>query len=200
MLGVLRPGVPSPSLEAFYLMLHRGFAEHLRGELHFTDEEMREEYRIWRSYVDRRLPSFHGGFVEVLRGHQASGGLVAVVSHSDVQVIRRDYAAGAPDIRLDAVYGWHEEEKLRKPSIYPLLDLMERLRLEPRELLVLDDLAPGVQMARRAGVDVAAAGWAHRLPEIEAYMRRECSFYLESTAELGALLARGAASSGQERP
>lgn len=192
MLRVLRPDLPCPSLDAFYLMLHRGFAEHLRGELGFSDEEMREEYRIWRSHVDRRVPSFHPGFVEALGVHQSSGGLLAVVSHSDVEVIRRDYAAGAPAIRLDAVYGWHEDEKLRKPSSYPLLDISERFGLERRDFLVLDDLAPGVEMARRAGVDAAAAGWAHRLPEIEGYMRRECRFYLESTAELAGLLsARG---------
>jgi phosphoglycolate phosphatase-like HAD superfamily hydrolase len=197
MLGLLRPGLEAPTLDAFFLMLHRGFAEHLRGDLAFTEEEMREEYRIWRSYVDRRVPSFHPGFVEALRAYQAAGGLVAVVSHSDAEVIRRDYAAGAPGLRLDAVYGWHEDEKLRKPSSYPLLDLMERFGLERRELLVLDDLGPGVVMARRTGVDAAAAGWAHRLPEIEADMRRECTYYLESTAELGALLVSGAP--GRER-
>jgi phosphoglycolate phosphatase-like HAD superfamily hydrolase len=135
------------------------------------------------------VPGFHEGFVEALRGYQASGGRIAVVSHSDVAVIRRDYASGAPDIRLDAVYGWQEEEELRKPSAYPLRDLMERLGLGPAELLVLDDLAPGVQMAKRAGVDAAAAGWAHHPPQIEAYMRREGRFYPEGTSALGSLLS-----------
>jgi phosphoglycolate phosphatase len=191
MLEVLRPGSPALSLEGFYLALQGGFDEHLRRDLAFTDDEVREEQRIWRSFVEARVPGFYPGFVEVLRGFSAGGGRIAVVSHSDEGMIRRDYAMGAPGLELDAVYGWSEEESRRKPSPRPLEELAERFGLERGSMLVVDDLRPGALMARRAGVDVAAAGWAHRVPEIERTMRRECTYYLETVGELADALGVG---------
>ena len=43
-------------------------------------------------------------------------------------------------------------------------------------------------MARGAGVDFAAAGWAYNVPEIESFMRENCDYYLRSVEELKALL------------
>jgi pyrophosphatase PpaX len=194
------PGIHYPAyceaLEGFYLLLQEGLIEHLSGELGFSAEEIGKEYRIWRSYVAARVPGFHPGFIEALREFRRRGGLVAVVSHSEEDIIRRDYAEGAPGFVPDAVFGWHDQAMRRKPSALPLLELMRRYDLSPASVLVLDDLRPGVEMARGAGVDVAAAGWAHHVPEIEAYMRRECTLYLESVAELGTLLTGPSAAGG----
>ena len=43
-------------------------------------------------------------------------------------------------------------------------------------------------MARGAGVDFAAAGWAYDVPEIEDFMRQNCDFYLKRVEELSELL------------
>ena len=43
-------------------------------------------------------------------------------------------------------------------------------------------------MARGAGVDFAAAGWAYDIPEIEDYMRKNCDFYLKTVDELRKIL------------
>ena len=40
------------------------------------------------------------------------------------------------------------------------------------------------EMARQAGVDFAAAGWAYRVPSIEKFMRENCDYYLTSVDEL----------------
>lgn len=193
MLRELRPGSPCLTLEGFYLKLQSGLEEHLRRDLGFSPEEMLEEYRIWKRFVTATVPSFYPGFVEVLRSFSAVGGRIAVVSHSDEQIIRRDYERNAPGLRLEAVFGWHQEESRRKPSPLPLLEIVDRLRLPKAAFLVLDDLRPGLLMARRAGVDVAAAGWAHRIPEVETAMRAESTYYLESVPELADAL-------GVERP
>ena len=65
---------------------------------------------------------------------------------------------------------------------------MERFGLEPQELLVVDDLKPGYDMARAAGVPFAAAGWANDIPEIEQFMRKNCDFYCKTVADLDRLL------------
>ena len=55
-------------------------------------------------------------------------------------------------------------------------------------MLVVDDLKPGYDMARGAGVHFAAAGWAYRVPEIEEFMRKNCDCYLTEVGELRELL------------
>ena len=99
----------------------------------------------------------------------------------------RDYAAnGLP--APDAVYGWERPEDERKPSPFPLRDLMRRFSLRPEELLVIDDLKPGYDMARAAGVDFAAVGWANDIPQIEDFMRANCERYFKTVEELDAFL------------
>ena len=190
-LRTLRPGAAPPTLEGFYRILQRGFAKHLRSELWLSPAEVSEEERIWRRFVEERVPPFHQGVIEVLRDFQGLGGILVVVSHSDPSIIRRDYAAGAPTLRLADVYGWDEAEERRKPSAYPLVQTMARHALAPADILVVDDLLPGAIMARGAGCVAAAAGWAHRVPDIEAAMREACEYFLESAAELRPLLVSG---------
>ena len=53
---------------------------------------------------------------------------------------------------------------------------------------MVDDLKPGYDMARAAGCDFAAAGWAYNIPEIEAFMRANCDYYLPTVESLSDLL------------
>ena len=86
------------------------------------------------------------------------------------------------------IYSWDLPKEQRKPSPYTIFDLMKRFDLKPSEVIVVDDLKPGYDMARGAGVDFAAAGWAYDIPEIENYMRKNCDFYVKSVEELRSLL------------
>ena len=61
-------------------------------------------------------------------------------------------------------------------------------QLAPEQLLMLDDLKPGYDMCRAAGVPFAAAGWANDIPEIEGYMRRNCDYYFKTVAAFGNFL------------
>ena len=58
----------------------------------------------------------------------------------------------------------------------------------PEQLVVIDDLKPGKDMADRAGVDFIAAGWTHTVPHIIETMQRICPHYCRTVAELAALL------------
>lgn len=62
---------------------------------------------------------------------------------------------------------------------------MARFGLKPKDLLVVDDLKPGYDMARAAGVDFAFAAWGRKnVPEIPAFMNQYCDFSFETTQEL----------------
>jgi cellulose synthase/poly-beta-1,6-N-acetylglucosamine synthase-like glycosyltransferase len=56
------------------------------------------------------------------------------------------------------------------------------------EIIVVDDLKPGYDMAKGAGVDFAAAGWAYDVREIEDFMRENCDYYLETVEDLRKIL------------
>ena len=61
---------------------------------------------------------------------------------------------------------------------------MEKLGLKRDELLMIDDLKPGFDMAKSSGVDFAAVGWANDISHIESFMRQHSDFYFKTVKEL----------------
>jgi phosphoglycolate phosphatase/pyrophosphatase PpaX len=141
---------------------------------------MAEEFRIWRSFTRGRIPDFFPGIVETLKEFRDAGGLVAVISHSEREHILRDYSHGAAGFLPDLIFGWDDDPDRRKPHPWPALEALRSLGVRPEEAAVLDDLLPGVEMARAAGIDALGAGWGHRIPAIEGEMRRRCRSYFAS--------------------
>lgn len=193
----LRPGREPIGLSGWFRKnFDPGLMEYLVGELGFTAEDLAESNVVWRGYTAARVPGFFPGFLSMLAEYRHRGGLVVVISHSEEAMIRRDYLAsdyraGASDggsFVPDAIYGWTDAPELRKPSPRPLLDAIGRFGLSPDRVLVLDDLKPGADMAAASGVDCAAAGWGHDVPEIRAAMRAACFRYFESVEEFAGFL------------
>jgi beta-phosphoglucomutase-like phosphatase (HAD superfamily) len=177
---VLRPGRAPVSLEGWFLKnFHPGIMPYLQGELGLSTEEMAQEFEIWRSFTTRRTPRFFTGFLETLAEYRARGGRIAVISHSDPDVIRGHYRSAGPLVP-DLVYGWDDEEEKRKPSPWPVRQVLASLGVPAERALLLDDLKPGVLMAAKAGVAVAGAGWAHSIGEIREYMQASCLAYFET--------------------
>ncbi|MBN2617817.1 MAG: HAD hydrolase-like protein [Spirochaetales bacterium] len=185
----LRPGVEVISLEGWFLKnFHPGIMEYMTDELKFTNFEIEEEYSIWQDFVATRHPEFYPGFIDLVREFKNRGGRVAIVSHSTKEVIQRDYdSVGAGDIP-ELIFGWHNNENLRKPAPYPIEEILKNFNLKPEEALIIDDLKPAVIMSRNTGVPVAGAGWGHRIPEIIDYMEKNCHFYLKELDDLRALI------------
>ena len=104
-------------------------------------------------------------------------------SHSMSENILRDYRVnGFPEPEL--VFGWDLTPEMRKPAPHALEQIMDKLHLQPQELVMVDDLKPGKDMADAVGVDFIAAGWAHQIPEIQTFMKHECQTYCASVKEL----------------
>ena len=57
---------------------------------------------------------------------------------------------------------------------------MRRLSLPPEQLLLVDDLKPGLDMARACGVLFTGAGWGNDLPQVEAYLRANSDYYFKT--------------------
>ena len=152
-----------------------------------TWEQMLEEENYWKEYVKHHVPKAYPGIREILLEQRRRGGKICVVSHSFTENILRDYRENdLPE--PDLVFGWESPPEQRKPAVYPLEQTMKTFGMQPEELLVVDDLKPGYDMAKAAGVPFAAAGWANDIPQIESFMRKNCGLYFKTVEELRAHL------------
>ena len=172
------------TLEHYFLKnFDPGVVPFFRDEVGMSDEQMRHEEAWWNAYVQRHVPQAYPGIREILLEQKRRGGFVCVVSHSLKDNILRDFREN--DLpQPDLVFGWDEPAAERKPSPHALYRIMEALGVKPEEMLVVDDLKPGYDMALSAGVPFAAAGWANDIREIETFMRRNCGLYFKTVQEL----------------
>jgi beta-phosphoglucomutase-like phosphatase (HAD superfamily) len=188
-LRVLRPGRTPPTVDQWLLRNFHGIMEYLAGDLAMTREELATEFEIWRSFTTTRVPPFFPGFLDLLEDYHAEGGKVAVISHSEVEVIEQHYrAARTPPFLPDVIFGWEHDAARRKPSPWPVQEALRVLGCAAAEALIVDDLKPGVLMARASGVAIAAAGWSYQVDEIEQYMRSQADMYCSRIDDLRAIL------------
>lgn len=148
-----------------------------------SEEELTTEQNYWFEYARKHTSRAFDGIRDIMLRQRAEGGITAVISHSFAENILRDYAFNdlpTPDI----LFGWEQPSEERKPAPVPVLAIMKRYGLRPEEVLVIDDLKPGLDMARAAGVVFAAAGWCFDIPQNERYLRANADFYCKTVEDL----------------
>lgn len=179
-LKTLRPNMASLSLEEFVsYCFDPGFSELCKDILKFSKDDQEYQYKVWKSYTKEKSPCFYPGFPELIKEYKKLGGIICVVSHSESEQIIRDYSLHC-DLIPDLIFGWDLEEHQRKPNPYPIIEIMKRFNLNANEILVVDDLKPGLDMARSCNVAFAGAGWSHIIPRIENYMRNNSDYYFST--------------------
>ena len=184
-LKTLRPDVHMTLDDFFSYSFEPGFGALCSDILHFSDSEMDFQYRTWLESARTHVPDTFPGMRELLQRYHAAGGHICVVSHSVPETILRDYRAhDLPTPEL--IYGWDDDPERRKPAPWPVYQIEHELGLRPEQLVVIDDLKPGKDMADRAGVDFIAAGWTHTVPHIIETMQRISPHYCRTVAELTA--------------
>lgn len=172
------------SLEEYFIRnFSPGFLAMCREEYGMDEQMIELEGQYWREYVKTRIPEAYPGIRAVMERQKAEGGLIAVISHSFRENILRDYAAnGLPE--PDLIFGWEMPAEKRKPSPWPLQEVMKKLGLQKKDVLMIDDLKPGYDMATACGVPFAAAGWSNDIPEIESFMREHSTLYFKTITGL----------------
>ncbi len=166
-----------------------GIMAYMTEDLGMDSGEIAAEYEIWREFTSSLVPDFFPGFIDVLIRYREKGGRVVVVSHSEKDLIERDYRekgfSGGVPFFPDLIFGWSYDEEKRKPCPWPVFTALETLRIRAEESIILDDLKPGVLMGRNTGVAVAAAGWSYDIPEIKDYMKKNCIGYFDTVKKFG---------------
>ena len=178
-----RPQIKISLEEYFALNFDPGVVGLFRDICGLSEDEMQQEVQSWQAYVQTRIPKAYDGIREILERFRREGGLICVDSHSFSHYIQRDYAHNhLPE--PDLIFGWDLEPEKRKPSPYTIYEIEKRFGLKRDDLLIVDDLKPGYDMARAAGVAIAGVGWANDVPQIQSFMKENCDFYFKEVSEL----------------
>lgn len=191
-LGELRNGMTMSYEQFVAYNFDPGFYELCADILHYTPEEIKYQERVWQEAAAKTIPDVYEGLPEILSEYAANGGKICVSSHSMRQTILRDYkVAGLPEPEL--IFDWACPDGKRKPHPYALQETMRILKLQPEELLMVDDLKPGYDMAKSCGVPFACAGWSdNQIPVVRDYMKKYCDYYLMTTQDLERILFKPA--------
>ena len=186
-LSVLRPDMELPYEQFIEWNFAPGFSKLCYEILGFSKEEMAYQENCWKESSAQNIPSMYPGMADVLKRYVEAGGRICVASHSLKTTIVRDYLA-AGLIEPDLVFDWTCEYK--KPHPFALTEAMRMYNLKAEELLMVDDLKPGYDMALAAGVPFAFAGWSDNsgIPAIHEFMQENSDYYLEKVEQLEALL------------
>lgn len=182
-LNHLRPGMVVDFHEFCDYCLEPGFFKYCTDILGFNEEEMAYEYKNWKRYVNSIVPAVCEGMDRIINKHKQMGGIVCVTSHSESSIIKRDWLRGL-GFEPDAVYGWDAGEGKRKPDPYPIYDIAKNFSLKLSDIIVIDDLRTGFDMARAAGVDFGCAGWGQPTDKIRLFMTENAENYFPTTAHL----------------
>ena len=174
------PEKPIVSFEEYIrLNFHPGVYEFFRDIVGLTEEETLEEQNFWNAYVKQHVPEAYPEVRGILERFRKEDGILTVISHSYKENILRDYRENglpAPDL----VFGWEVPREKRKPNPDMVFEILNAYHLKPQEALMVDDMKPGLVMARAAGVAFAAAGWGNPVPEVRAYMQENADYYFET--------------------
>ncbi len=174
----------------FKINFDPGFTTYIDSILKLTEEEKKTCYKIWREFTTVSAPPFFEGMLPLLKRFRENNGLVVVVSHSEPDIIKSHYESQTeiPGFVPDRIIGWTGDEEKQKPNPWPIDDIIIQWGLKKKEILVVDDLKPGITMANKAGVDSVGVGWSHNLPVIKNGIIKDCTFYLDSVKELAELV------------
>ena len=177
----------------FKINFHPGLVNYFKDTLTFTKEENKLCYSVWRDFTTKGdHPPFFPGILKVLNHFRNEGGIIVVVSHSEPDIIKTHYKQQKefPGLFPDRIFGWNGNPEENKPNVWPVEETIKQFGIEKKDLLVIDDLKPGITMAIEAGVDSAGVGWSqsHQIPEIKADLSDICTYYFEKVKELETLI------------
>jgi phosphoglycolate phosphatase/pyrophosphatase PpaX len=186
-LKLLRPGVTISLDDYFRENFDPGFVPYCENKLHMTKEEMEIEVQCWKDYVSVHTSKAYDGIKEIIKRQRSEGGIICVISHSYDFNIKRDYEANNLPMP-DMIFGWECPPEQRKPNTYAMQIIADKYGLTPSDMVVIDDLKPGYDMARDFGSDFVGAGWSNDIPEIREFMRKNSDVYFTKVAQLNEYL------------
>lgn len=184
----IRPGTDLQYHEYVEKCNNMVFADMCKKCWDFTDEELHEEYIGWKAYSATHIPPICPGMDYIIKEHKARGGILCVSSLSTKEIIFRDYMHHFGFLP-DAVYDYDMPPVQRKPSPYALSHIMNKFSLQASQILMVDDMKLGWQMANEVHIDTAFAAWSKiDFPKLAEEMRNLCNYSFNSAESFAQFL------------
>lgn len=140
-----------------------GFENLMTDILKLNEEKIKFIFDEWNKNTIGQIGIFYEEIKNFLIEFIQKDGIIGVVTHSRKDRIEKDYMYNLKFIPED-IYSWELGKDMRKPSIYPIENIKQKYGLSNEEILVIDDLKPGLIMAKNGKVDFLWAGWAYKNP------------------------------------
>ena len=180
----LRPGTSitlNTYMEGCYNL---GFPEMCRKLYSFSEQELELEHIGWKAYVSKHIPLAYPGIERIILQQKSLGGLICVVSNSGRKNIIRDYQHYFQTLP-DEIFSWESPPLHRKPNPYPLFYIMEKYKLTPDQLLVIDDMKSAFYMCQAAHVALGFSAWSRKdFPMISSEMEKLCDYSFPTVSSL----------------
>jgi beta-phosphoglucomutase-like phosphatase (HAD superfamily) len=188
----IRPAhVPCTLSEWFAINSAPGALAKYLERLNFTPEERKKEHHMWQVFMQTApVPSFYDGFVDLMKRVQALGSKVVVVSHSDVTQITRHYQTTG--MIPDAIFGQAADVTKMKPYAWPVTETLSKYpECSINDCCVIDDMAPGIVMAKETGTYPICAAWGPTYSccaEVRHFMAQHAKAVCTSISDLAKIL------------
>ncbi|KAL7719104.1 Phosphoglycolate phosphatase [Entamoeba marina] len=182
-----KPELTPLTLAEWYQMLWEyNYLDYTKNVMKLTSEEQEMEFKHWISYVAKRKPVMFDGFLDMLTEFRKRGGIICVCSHSQETSIRRHYEELTNgQFEPDMVFGYvREHPEMCKPHTYPIETIKTKYTLDNKDILVVDDLYPGIEMAQTAKVDCVGVTYGKGHELIYDRLKNSCKFIFESVESL----------------
>lgn len=178
-LQILKPNEKCSLREYIDLSFNLGFVPMCKERFGFSDEDIKVEEKLWKEYTKKVIPSLYDGIKELLDEFKKRGGIIIIVSHSVERFIMEvfnKYNLPTPD----RIYDWDNKE-YQKPSPKSVFEAMREYNLKEKDILSIDDLKHGYDMAIQSKIDFAYAGWAEtKTKVIDDFMSKNATYYLNT--------------------
>lgn len=186
-LKLVRPNETITLDEYIIENFHSDFAAFCRRKYDFTDDELKKEEIFWKKYHKGRAVKAYDGMKDLITKQKADGGYICVVSYNFSKSIIRDCNKNLIPMP-DMIFGLDLPVDQRKPYTYPLVTILDKYKILKKDIMVIDDAKPGIDMANKFGVDSAAAGWSNDIAEIQNHLKQNSKYYFKSVFELSNFL------------
>lgn len=185
----LRPVIEPISLHDFQTInLNPGLMDYYKIDLSMSPEEIDQEYRIWQDYIQDIVPEPYPHLHEILLEFVHEGGKIFVSSLNFKNIILRDYELHFPDVEITDIFCRDQHEDLIKPNPQQLHHIMDVHGLKASEILVVDDLHYGLEMAQQAQVDFAYAQYSQVSLDNHRYFNEQAQIILTKPSALADVL------------
>ncbi len=176
----IRPGTDLSYSDYVTLCNNTVFADMCKKHWNFTEAELYEEYTGWKAYSRSHIPPLCPGIEKIISTYKAMGGILCVSSLSTGEIINRDYLHHF-GFTPDAVYDYDLPAHQRKPNSYALMDIMQKFNLQPSQILMVDDMKLGWQMANEVNIATAFAAWSKTdFQHLSEEMRKLCKYSFDT--------------------